>query len=280
MNYDAKKGLNIAIFGPWAYQLGGLFEGLDGKGLVIPLADPFFWKEADCSQMELFDESGKKVEVPKTLQPSGNSRTARRLFELSANAFDALVHAWMSALPLEAEMIRFGRKVLAAGEAAGKGLPPGEREEAERRAAKRTASDQGDPDTRVVLETAWKVGREIHRIMGFLRFSPRDGVYSARCRPDYFILPALAEHFTLRFGETPWEISDEKRGLRLCRRPGGEARLLPARSPLPAGREDPWEDLWRLYHRSVNNETRKNPTLQHQFMPGRYQKYLTELGKP
>jgi probable DNA metabolism protein len=38
-----------------------------------------------------------------------------------------------------------------------------------------------------------------------------------------------------------------------------------------------WEDLWRTYHHSVNNEDRKNPNLQRQFMPVRYWKYLTEM---
>jgi hypothetical protein len=41
---------------------------------------------------------------------------------------------------------------------------------------------------------------------------------------------------------------------------------------------DSWEDLWRLYHRSVSNESRKNLKLQRQFMPARYQKYLCEFG--
>ena len=37
------------------------------------------------------------------------------------------------------------------------------------------------------------------------------------------------------------------------------------------------EDLWRLYHRSINNESRNNPGLQRQFMPSRYRKYLNEF---
>jgi probable DNA metabolism protein len=121
---------------------------------------------------------------------------------------------------------------------------------------------------------------------GLLRFSPDSkGVYIARCAPDYFILPALAKHFTLRFGETPWVIIDEKRKLCLCRKNGGPARLLPAKGLSDvaekgadaAGHKDSWEELWRLYHRSVNNESRNNPRLQQQFMPKRYQKYLPEL---
>jgi probable DNA metabolism protein len=134
-----------------------------------------------------------------------------------------------------------------------------------------------------VLKAACKVQHEIHRICGFLRFSPAPGgAYIARCEPDHFILPALAEHFTLRFGETPWAIIDEKRGLCLLKEKGTEARLgpIPAEfSSIGAKGDDSWEDFWRLYHRSINIEERKNLKLQRQLMPERYHKYLTELKK-
>jgi probable DNA metabolism protein len=142
----------------------------------------------------------------------------------------------------------------------------------------RTNKKQDEIDA---LKAANKIQVEIHRLMGFLRFSPEpDGTYIARCSPDHFILPALAEHFSLRFGETPWIIIDEKRNICLCKESGNPAILI----DLPASFEtvenkdnDDWEDLWRLYHKSVNNEARNNARLQRQFMPGRYQKYLCEL---
>jgi probable DNA metabolism protein len=134
------------------------------------------------------------------------------------------------------------------------------------------------------LKTAYRVGREIDRIKGFLRFSVNaDGVWIARCAPDHDILPALAGHFTRRFGEEPWAIIDEAR-LRVLLRPRGEAaRVVPFDPSHPwiqeAGRiwACQWEELWRNYHRSINNESRANPKLQKQFMPPRYWKYLTEM---
>jgi probable DNA metabolism protein len=75
-------------------------------------------------------------------------------------------------------------------------------------------SDRGDDDVRAVLSAAAKLTREIDRLRGLLRFRPdRAGIYTARCAPDHFVLPALAGHFELRFGETPWAIIDEKRAL-------------------------------------------------------------------
>ena len=203
------------------------------------------------------------------------------LYELSVNAFYAAIHAGMSELPIEKEISRFIEKVLRAGLKTKDGQLTDDRD-----AAERAASDRGNPDVLIVLNTAGRVRHEIHRITGFLRFSPAtDGVYTARCSPDYFILPALAEHFTLRFGETSWAIIDEKRKLCLYRKAGGRVMLSgteTARDTVAGLREekdckDFWENLWRLYHRSINNESRKNPGLQRKFMPERYQKYLTEL---
>jgi probable DNA metabolism protein len=272
------------------YSLGVLFELLDRDegeaGFTLRGVEPF--TEGCAAQQGLFAEPG--AEEPQVsardaaivaglyssegpdlsaLPPAG-----RRLFELSVNAFDAFAHAWMSELPIEGETVRFGRKVLVAARR--------ERPEAERAAADRAASDRGDPDTRTVLETACKVCREIDRLRGLLRFNPdNEGVYIARCAPDHFILPALCEHFTRRFGDTSWIIIDEKRRLRLCRLNGQVPELSgispPELSRPPAAPSAEWEKLWRHYHKTINNESRNNPDLQRQFMPNRYRKYLNEL---
>jgi probable DNA metabolism protein len=232
---------------------------------------------------------------PEGVDFSALPENAGRLFELSANAIDAIVHARMSELPISAEISRFERKVL---------------NTAQRQAAECVSSDRGDPDVRVVLDAAYKVWHEIDRLRGLLRFSPdEDGVYIARCAPDHFVLPALGPHFRERFGETPWAIIDEKRRLCLYCARGGEpelfytgegdireVRILPRsftekeektfKTPCssvvnvlsgqpPADGE--WENLWRHYHKIINNESRNNPVLQRRFMPKRYWKYLTEV---
>ncbi|MDR0315301.1 MAG: TIGR03915 family putative DNA repair protein [Treponema sp.] len=195
--------------------------------------------------------------------------SARCLFELSADAFDALVHAWMSELPIETEMIRFGRKVLATGE---------------RTEAERAATDRGDPDVRVVLDAAYKVQHEIHRLQGLLRFNPNEqGVYIARCEPDHLVLPALGDYFSERFGDTPWIIIDEKRRLHLACAAGERPILTNTHTVPPAAPESPdasadeWGNLWQQYHSTINNESRNNPALQRKFMPKRYWKYLPEM---
>jgi probable DNA metabolism protein len=158
-----------------------------------------------------------------------------------------------------------------------------------RRGAERAAADRGDDAVRTVLGAAYKVRHEVHRILGFLRFRPdSQGTYIARCSPDHFVLPLLAAHFSRRFGDAPWLIIDEKRGLCLHGAGTGEPRLLNA-PPGAAGRpglrdeappnRDPWEDLWRIYHSAINNPRRNNPALQRQCIPVRYWKYLPELNR-
>ncbi|GHV88654.1 hypothetical protein AGMMS50267_10140 [Spirochaetia bacterium] len=214
-------------------------------------------------------------------------RAAAELRECCPEAYENFVLGWMSELPVERELLLFARKVIAAN---------GSSNTAEGR---RAASDRGDTAVRTVLEAAYKVSHEIDRMRGFLRFAPDErGVYAARCAPDHFVLPALAGHFLPRFGETPWAIIDERRHLALVRLLDRKPELMTedaflstspsmdqmhpvrrtaASNAASADAASSWEDLWRTYHRAVNNESRKNPGLQRQFMPLRYWKYLTEL---
>ncbi|MDR3248895.1 MAG: TIGR03915 family putative DNA repair protein [Treponema sp.] len=265
------------------------------------------------AQAGLFDDAEPAPVLAMPPVPSGPwqlpdpaflDNAAGILFQVSVDAYDALVYVWMSGLPLEAQALRYALRVLwaareaaareaAAREAAAQGAAARETapaaqsaalaapqpgvpwyggEEA-RLAASKAAWDRGNADCREVLALGYKVAHEIDRLMGFLRFSPNaQGRYVARCAPDYFCLPALASHFTKRFGDTPWAVIDEKRGVALVRE-----GIIDAALAAPGQAPDPWEDLWRSYHRTVNIESRKNLVLQRQFMPLRYRKYLTEL---
>ena len=209
------------------------------------------------------------------------------LFELSVDAYTDALYAYMSELPVKAEIARFVAKVLKAGSTpAGTPAAGGDRA-----AAAKTASDRGDPDVFAVQKAAGKVRHEIHRLTGMLRFRPDEsGAYIARCAPDHFVLPALEDHFTGRFGATPWAIIDEKRRLCLCRKDSGPARLIPWHPECLSGQVSSAqvssgqaagvsgaEDLWRLYFRSINIESRKNLHLQHQLIPERYRKYMDEF---
>jgi probable DNA metabolism protein len=185
---------------------------------------------------------------------------ARKLFDASVEAFYTFVHAWLSEEAVESEMLSFARKVIADPKA---------------------ALDRGNEETCIVLEAENRVLREIDRMHGILRFSPDpEEVYIARCEPDHFVLPALGGYFTARYADSAsWAIIDEKRGLVLSRKPGGFARIcrVDGSHEKPENAEkDPWEELWKHYHKTINNESRKNLSLQRQFLPNRYRKYLPE----
>jgi probable DNA metabolism protein len=144
-------------------------------------------------------------------------------------------------------------------------------EEVEKASYFRGDTEEGD--------RAYRIWRETDRLRGLLRFRKDDrGRYIARCAPDYFVLPLLGDHFLQRFGDLSWAIIDEKRNLVLFRERGkmpvlAEAEIISAGESSREG----WEELWKNYHRSVNNENRANPELQRQFMPRRYWKYLPEM---
>ena len=203
----------------------------------------------------------------------------RGIFDLSFKTFDIILHAWLSELPVEREIINTGRKIGAILN--NKGSIEKKRLEAEREMVNRL-----DENIQTVLKASAKVYYEIHRMMGLLRFTPNaEGEFIAECEPDHFILPALGEYFSSRFGETAWSIIDKKRNINL-RRPKNEkirtCRLnderLKLNLPQRTGgkNSDKWEELWKHYHMTINNEDRRNPDLQRQLMPKRYWKYLPE----
>jgi uracil-DNA glycosylase len=209
-------------------------------------------------------------------------------FELSRDAFGAIVYAWMSELPVTGQIIRFGKKILASqNTVTNEPDQRGKLEAAKRKAAQIAATDRGDFDVQTVREAAYKAWHEVHRLMGLLRFCPDEkGVYTAQCEPDHFVLPALGPHFMERFGETPWAIIDNKRRLNLCCekvRTGASGKTIVfstgSENPVSYGKGQggEWENLWKYYHKTINNESRNNPDLQRRFMPTRYWKYLTEL---
>ncbi|MDR1506594.1 MAG: TIGR03915 family putative DNA repair protein [Treponema sp.] len=233
-------------------------------------------------ERELFDAAGPETDAGDLEQ------LLERLEEISPGARDNAICALLSALVPRETVRRFAEKVLAAGEQAGA------KTEAGRAAAENAANDRLDPDTEKVLSAAYKTAREFDRLRGLLRFKPEPAPdstehrrYTARCAPDHFVLPLLADHFSARFGQTPWAVIDEKRRLVLSGGGKKPAKITPCTGPPPPddaennparyAEFDRWETLWRTFHHAVNNESRNNADLQKQFLPVRYRKYVTEF---
>ncbi len=236
----------------------------------------------ETSQADLFDDPKPVIRNLKNPVTDTLTGIAGELYEASASGYSNFVQAWMSELPIETEIIRFGFKLIQAARSPDKASIEAVSCEG-REAAEISRNDRMDPAVKIVRDASHKTGYEAHRLTGLLRFSPGTaGVPVACCSPDHFILPILAEHFTLRFGDSPWAIIDEKRGIVLIKNIHSEAELDLYNPDHPwfkgiHNANDTWEKLWLFYFKAINNESRANPKVQLRFMPKRYWKYLPEV---
>ena len=222
------------------------------------------YEKADIDLLTSYFANGFDYSLP--------GKNTRAFFDISFDAFDVFLHAWLSELPIEQELIKFGKKIIASIQHLGSN-------DEKHFTAVKLINNRLDTDTRTVLNASAKVHHEVHRMMGLLRFNPNaDNEFTAKCEPDHFILPAFGKYFTSRFGETSWSIIDEKRKLCLRRANGKQAKIHELdESGKDTNGKDEWEELWKHYHCTINNEDRNNPDLQRQLMPKRYWKYLPEV---
>jgi probable DNA metabolism protein len=240
--------------------------------------------EKSSSQVDLFDDCKTINRRTKNSINDNLSGIAKELYEVSAAGYSNFVSAWMSEFPIEAEIIRFGFSLISAARKTDKHNHAGTVSFQAREAAEIARNNRMDSAVNIVRNASFKVSREVHRLSGLLRFSlGSTKVPAAFCSPDHFVLPLLAEHFTLRFGGSPWAIVDEKRRLALIKHIDHDVELESYNPEHPwfagvhNGKSDEWESLWLSYFKAINNESRTNPKVQLQFMPKRYWKYLPEM---
>ena len=136
------------------------------------------------------------------------------------------------------------------------------------------------------LLAAQRVGGEIHRFHGILRFREMaDRSLYAPMAPDANIAPLVAWHFTRRLRAERWLIHDTRRGVGAfwnghdldvvtvdgLADPGGGMELR------ESAEEAFYQALWRRYFEVVAIPERRNPDLQRRFLPRRYWQYLVEM---
>ena len=159
---------------------------------------------------------------------------------------------------------------------------------------KRIDRYHADPSVNAVHTLARKVGGEIHRLSGLVRFRElKDGTLWAPIEPDYNIVVPLSRHFVRRLPRIWWVLYDMNRDSGVI---WNTSQLLPvvmdssvAARVRASGAdcrdflsdaEYSCQSLWRQYFDSISIDNRKNTSLQRSFMPQRYWKYLVEKPGP
>ena len=191
--------------------------------------------------------------------------------KLSPFTVRSMLYTWLSEQPgSDAALFRFMCKVL--------------------QSKKSIENDMADPDVWEVVRLRRKVGKEVERFSGFVRFQKtKEDIYFSAIAPKYNVLPLLLDLFADRLWDQHWIIYDAVRHYGIMHKNGDfeeifldERRLKNGflREEFLAQGEELLESLWRTYYDSVNIAQRKNLRLQRNFMPKRFWKYLTEKREP
>ncbi|MFD1140987.1 TIGR03915 family putative DNA repair protein [Larkinella insperata] len=138
-----------------------------------------------------------------------------------------------------------------------------------------------------VKKAANRVKRERHRMEAFVRFKlTKDGLYYAIIEPECDVLLLICRHFESRYADQRWLIYDARRKYGIYydlekvdtvaldfHHGRATSRVI---EEISDEREEVYQELWRLYFKSVTIDARKNMRLHLQHMPKRYWKHLTE----
>lgn len=193
------------------------------------------------------------------------ARTIRR--RLGARTYECICYAAVSVHPEKGTAIfRVLRKALGGG-----------------RCVPQIMDDMADLYVNMVSKMYIRVWHEYHRYMGFVRFSEvGGGVLFAKIAPENDILVMLAPHFEDRFPNEHWMIYDEKRHKVLLHEKGKKCAVhtevqLSEEYGEKLAEAEKYEDLWRVFCKSITIEERRNGKLQQQFLPKKFRPNMTEF---
>jgi len=181
--------------------------------------------------------------------------------KISRHAFDNMVNAWLSELPLCGHYIlEYVRLGYANGSAIHQMLTH---------------------EVVSFIEGAnLKILKEVHRFLGICRFSKmQDSTYLCTISPDHNILSLLANHFASRMPNEKLIIYDEKRKNAVLS-DNGEwiiANNVTMKNTAFSEDEFVFRSMWQRYFEAIAIKERTNKKLQRSFIPTRYWKNVTEL---
>ncbi|MGD9569181.1 MAG: TIGR03915 family putative DNA repair protein [Sedimentibacter sp.] len=130
-----------------------------------------------------------------------------------------------------------------------------------------------------VNELSLKVGKEVHKFLGILRFSDIGGVLYSKFSSDNDILILMIEHFADRYKFEKFIIYDEKRN-KACVYSDNcweiKENLMLENIEFSQDEKN-IQRLWKQYFNDLAIKERTNPKLQFQFVPARYRKNMAEF---
>lgn len=120
---------------------------------------------------------------------------------------------------------------------------------------------------------------ECHRLKGLLRFQEvGKNLYYASIHPDNNIIEPLGHHFIQRLPTQNFIIHDKIRNICLLYN-RKEYKIVDAthlKIPDISVEEQKYQELWKLFFKTIAISERKNPRCQRQYMPKKYWKDLIE----
>ena len=123
-----------------------------------------------------------------------------------------------------------------------------------------------------------KVGLEIHRFHGFIRFMETEsGALYAPFAPDNDICDLLLPHFRARLPQYPFVLHDTLRK-KAAVYDGKNSFVAPLDKAdiLLSANETGWQALWKGYYAAVNIPSRERLKQMRGYMPARYWKFMPE----
>ncbi len=131
-----------------------------------------------------------------------------------------------------------------------------------------------------VINMRKKALAECHKLKGLLRFQEvGDNLCYASIHPDNNILEPLGHHFINRLPTLNFIIHDKNRNICFLYNQkeykiiSGEGLSIPSISE----NEKMYQDLWKMFFKTIAIKERTNPRCQMQYMPKKYWKDLIEM---
>lgn len=123
---------------------------------------------------------------------------------------------------------------------------------------------------------------EAHHTVEFLRFVDCGEFLAARIAPNNRVLPLVVPCFCDRLPSENFMIYDGTHGMGFLHRADGNSageyfQADQIQLPKPGEEEQRWQNLWKVFYRTIAVEGRENPKLRQAHCPKRYWPLMTEL---